>query len=48
MYQLQTAEQHYKKGSISVTFDQQNPKQNWKYADFHKNCFEIGVSSNQD
>ena len=48
MYQLQTAKQYYKKGSISITIDFRNLRQNRQHKDLFKDRSKIGISLNQD
>ena len=43
MYQLQAAEQYYKKGLISITINLRNLKQNRQCKDLFKDKFEMGI-----
>ena len=48
MYQLQTAKQHYEKGSIFIIINLRNLGQNRQCKDLFKDKFKIGILSDQD
>ena len=48
VYQLQAAKQYYKKGSIPITINLRNLKQNRQRKDLFKDKSKIGILSDQD
>ena len=48
MYQLQAAEQYYKKELIPIIVNLRNLRQNRQHKDLFKDRFKIGILSDQD